>query len=223
MIIFGVFLFLINKNQLEDKIFISLFALFLLIVLITPFISINYNFMRFYQQILILLSPFCIYGLFYILRFNRFNVREIVICIILILYFIFSLFLVFNIIGGTTNYLSISLNNIGEEYNKYYSHNGEVLSNTWIIENTRGIINVDAYTRTRLYLGEENPQSRIISSVLPKHINNNSYVFSGYSNKINTFNFASFKGNSISFNFPEQFLKNNKDILYNNGGSEIFR
>ncbi len=49
------------------------------------------------------------------------------------------------------------------------------------------------------------------------------YVYSSYTNTIKKRAFVSYKGETISYNFPTEFLNQNKNKIYNNRESELFK
>ena len=225
-LIFGVFcLFIKRKDHNLNFIVLNIACfLILIILLILPFISIQYDVIRTYQQVLILLSGTAMFGALIMLKkIPKIN-AEILLSIFLIFYFL-ALSGIFHQISGGTD-VDLRLNNVGLEYSPYYVHKIEIESSVWLknYSNIQNRINSDGRAFTRLFLSF-NPliSYRLTKDVQPPLINKNNYVYSSYSNNFDEISYKFFKGGIISFNFPTDFLNDNKNLIYNNGGSEIFK
>jgi len=225
-IILGIFyLFIKRKNYNLNFIILNISCFSILaFLLVLPFISIQYDVIRTYQQILILLSIIAIFWAPTIFkRIPKIN-SEIFISIFLIFYFLALSGVFYQISGGTG--ASMRLNNIGFEYGSYYVHQTEEKSGIWMSSyiGKNVIINADGGANTRIRLiASSFPSFSIVKEVHPKKIVKNSYVYLTYQNKIEGLSFKSYNGKSFSFNFPTEFLNDNKNKIYNNGGSEIFK
>jgi uncharacterized membrane protein len=196
-----------------------IFLLFLIAILILPVISASYSSARLYIQTLILLVPFSLYGLDWILGKIKIKHKEIMISILLIVYFLLITGWIFQFIGGY--YPEYNLSNAGDLYERKYFKKSDFISAKWISSAT-GKINSDYPSGTILFVSGYNYNS-IERDISPANIGQNSYVYSSYTNKHRGRAFEIFQNTDISFNFPIQFLDNNKNKIYNNGGSEIFK
>jgi hypothetical protein len=49
------------------------------------------------------------------------------------------------------------------------------------------------------------------------------YSYLTYSTKIKNLGFISIKSEPIGYNYPIKFIDENKNLIYNNGGLEIFK
>jgi hypothetical protein len=65
--------------------------------------------------------------------------------------------------------------------------------------------------------------NHISINLLPKFVDKNSYIYSNYVNKVFSRETLAYQEESIVLNFPTEFLNENKNKIYNNGGSEIFK
>ena len=59
--------------------------------------------------------------------------------------------------------------------------------------------------------------------MLPVTIRKDTYVYLDYSNVKNRKNTIFYKGDLITYDYPVEFLNENKNLIYSNGGSEIFK
>ena len=119
----------------------------------------------------------------------------------------------------------MNLNNFGEEYDRFYTHESEVKSLEWLSKyyNQKDKIYLDRYAILKVYSFSKINEKNILKYILPSIIDKNAYVYSSYTNKINKTTRVNYKNNFLEYNFPTEFLNGNKNKIYNNGGSEIFK
>ena len=221
------FLFLLfNQNLLDQEflfmVFLSISMIGLIIFL--PYISKAYNFERLFQQSLIFLSiPSVIF--FRKLFKNNKNLFFIFILLIYLIYSLYNLGGFFIFYGGDP---PENLYNSGSAYNAMYSHKQEISSILWI-GNTKkddSMIYLDTYSELKLY-SFGNPELKHEKQIIPPLLNKNSYIYSSYSNTILNTNYwdvrERFNKGTLTFNFPNHFLNENKNNVYNNGGSKIYK
>jgi len=224
-IILGIFLFFIyswkDKKKTLLKIIIISFLIFLVTFIFLPLFSFYYDLPRFYQQFLIILSLFSPLGLFFILKSTFKNKSYFIVALFFILYFLISLGVIYQLTGGIN--ATMRLNNIGFEYDSQYSHINELKSASWFIKNNNGeYLYLDNYANLRFLLVKRTELKRK-SDIIPSIIQKKSYVYSSYMNSIKEVTIKIFNGMSFSFDYPKSFLDYNKNKIYNNGGSEIFK
>lgn len=82
---------------------------------------------------------------------------------------------------------------------------------------------VNCRADSRLWLVTNINKNRIIESVLPLTMDKKAYVYSSYTSIIKKRAFVSYKGEIISYNFPTEFLNQNKNKIYNNRESGLFK
>jgi hypothetical protein len=63
----------------------------------------------------------------------------------------------------------------------------------------------------------------MLKDVLPSTIDRKAYVYSTYVNNNKNRTFAYYNSKIIGYNFPKDFLIKNKNKIYSDGSSEIFR
>jgi uncharacterized membrane protein len=179
---------------------------------------------RAYQQILVILSLPAVIGSLLIFKFfKKKHLRIFSVLIIFIFYFLFLSDFIPQVVGGT--YSPMQLNNYGNGYDEWYVHKTEVNSAGWLLKESddKDLIYVDvrAVSRTLLLTGKSN--NEIINIILPQTIDKKAYVYSGYINTVKKRGFVSVQGDIISYNFPTEFLNQNKNKIYNNGDSEVYK
>ena len=227
-IIVGVFYLLFTqfkKRKIDiEYILMILDCVFLVgVMLFVPYISIAYNFERLYQQALVILSlPAVIGGLVLFRFFKKENIKIILMTIIFIWYFLPYSGFTSQLFGGEPQ---MNLNNFGEGYDRFYTHGSEVKSLEWLSKyyNQKDEIYLDEYAVLKAYFFPGINKKNIIKDVLPSTIGKNAYVYSSYVNTINKRTFIDYELKVMGYNFPTEFLNQNKNLIYNNGRSEVFK
>jgi uncharacterized membrane protein/photosystem II stability/assembly factor-like uncharacterized protein len=199
--------------------------LVLIAVMILPFASIEYDLMRTYQQVLMILSLPAVLGCFVIFKFfKKENLETFVILSVFLFYFLFISAFIPQIVGGPQD-SSMQLNNFGRGYDEFYVHKSEIKSASWLFNNRANdeLIYADKPASCKLWFFSNVGVNKITGNIFPSTIDKNSYVYSSYTNTIKKRAFVSIKSETISYNFPTEFLNQNKNKIYNNGESEIFK
>jgi uncharacterized membrane protein len=207
-----------------------LFAAATLIVLvaevIVPVVSEDYGILRAFMQGLLILSPILAYGSLVVFAKlgGRWAARA---AIGLALFLFVSLSgLLSQLLGGYQQQLS--LDNSGLYYDVYYPHTQEIVGINWLRDHIppRVATSVQSETFTdefefqelRIYNGI-NPANDIFPTLLRR----NSYVFLGFATVRHGRATFAYKGNLITYSYPTSFLTRTKDLLFNDGGAEIYR
>jgi len=227
-ILIGVFyllFFQLKKQKISaEYIVMSLGSILLLgIVIIAPYISLGYNVERLFQQILVLLSLPAVLGVLVVFKFlkNK-NTKFLLIAIMFLWFFlVFSGFTI-QLVGGEPRR---NLSNFGEEHDRFYSYESEVKSLEWLSKyyNQKDEIYLDEFAILKAYSFSRINEKNVLKYILPSIIDKNAYVYSSYTNKINKTTRVIYKSNFLEYNFPTEFLNDNKNKIYNNRGSEIFK
>ena len=227
-IIVGVLWLLFAKykkgTNSAEYIIMTLFGLLLLgAITILPLTPIFYDFERTYQQMLVILSLPTVLGGLLIFKFLKKNYRLLFILMIFILYYAFHSGLIpYNIVGAE---VPLQLNNFGGMYDELYVHKTEIKSSEWLFNNRTNneFIYADAHASYKLWFSRKIDIDKIIRDVFPPVIDKKAYVYSSYTNTIEKRGFVHIKGSMIGYNFPSDFLNQNKNKIYNNGSTEIFK
>lgn len=227
LIIIGVLYLLFTqfKEQKIDREFIimCLIGVFLVVaIVILPFASISYDLSRTFQQLLTVLSLPAVFGGLLIFKFFKENIKIFMILVIfLYIFLIFSGF-IGQVTGGAPAYAQ--LNNYGFTYDGVYTHTTEIKSANWLFNNynNKNLIFVGNGAANKLLLSKK--YLNIVRKVIfPSLIYKNAYIYTSYTNIIGKKTLAVFQGNQFNYNYPIKFLNENKNKIYNNGGSEIFK
>lgn len=216
----GGMLFFRSKNKYDLEYVIASFVCILMIALmiLLPGVSVSYGLLRLFQQTLILLGlPVALGSLLIFVKIRKVNSLYLV-AIVSVFFFLGLSGFISEVTGGY--YPQLNLRNKGIYYDAYYVHENEVASIKWLshsmIENFT--VQADPITRDKL-LAYGNIFT--LTGNFPQIIRESAYVYAGY---FNTFgNTVVSADRSLIIKFPIEFLDNNKDLVYNNGLSKIYK
>lgn len=188
---------------------------------VLPGSAVDYGLLRLFQQNLIFLSLPIILGFFCIFSLiTKDHKKQLALCtgILLFFYLILSGFFPQFTGGGRA---PLSLDNYGLYYS-YYTHAQEVYSSQWLAENGNLNLPIQAALFSDIKMLAYGHLEASIE-VLPETTKKESYVYLNYEN-VKTGNILEvINGDVIYYHFPMEFLDQNKNLIYNNGGSEIYR
>lgn len=190
------------------------------LVIIHPTLGEAYNLSRVYLQILFIAS---LGGILFITdiipKINQ-TVKYTIVSVLFSLMFILFSGVSAEVIGGTA---FLHLHNYGDDYDKFYTHDQEVKSAQWLSSHydTNQFIFTDEISNLRLQSFGNITSAFPI--VLPSAMYKNSYVYVRFANIARLRTDVSANGINILYSFPIDFLNKNKNLIYNNGGSSIYR
>ena len=81
----------------------------------------------------------------------------------------------------------------------------------------------DWYTKRKIYYADVSIPEWTYGTVLPSAVDKDSYVYAGFTNTRRHAAYTFFKGHELMYNFPLEFFDNNKDLIYDNGDSRIYK
>lgn len=230
-IVFGVFALLyrsIKEKRTNTSLVLSFTALTLLLAtILLPFFAVSYAQTRTFQHLLIVMSGAIVYLVLLFKRRSRKYVMNIL-GLVVVIYYVLMVNII-PAIGGTTK-SPMALSNQGQEYDLYYVHVADEKAATWYVEHVINSLDQhpfligDSYARYKMRLFSTARTSESMSSdIMPATITKKSYVWSTYSNSSTSEANTSFKSNLMTYEFPEQFLEENKNMIYSNGPSTFYR
>lgn len=213
----------ILKNVPVEYIALSLSGIIILVgQTVLPASAIDYGLLRLFQQNLLFLCLPIFLGLFLVVSlFVRTPKKQLITCAIILVFFFLTLSGFFpQVTGGGRPQLA--LNNSGLYYDSYYTHAEDVASGHWLSQNLDSQYTIQAahFSDIRLL-----PYGRISTNIglIPQTTRRDSYVFLNYYNVKHGNILETVDGYIIYYTYPIDFLNENKDLIYNNGGSEIYR
>lgn len=195
------------------------------VMIALPYVSKAYNFDRLYMQTYILLAPITVVGVYFLLsriiKKKRLAIAGVL--LIVAITFLYTKGLMWQVVGGKAD---MWLNNHGSTYSIVYVHRGEVLSAQWMLQradpsqliytNTAGGNILTAYSDERVI-------DRMVASTFPQAITRESYVYLPNSVVQHGVSFHYYRATNIAYPYPTDFLRDNKNKLYSNDNSAIYK
>lgn len=219
--IYFIYLF-IKKSviSLEYFLLITISIGMIVMIIVIPNISLRYNIDRLYLQVMFFVSPILVSGLSRLLVFLNKNYKFFIISAIISLYFLTNTNIQSYFTGG---FIPLTLNNSGDDYNKFYTHESEISATKWlsIYRHPGYYIEADPLASLRFQAFSDIQQTK--QSILPEVINPKSYVYTSYTNNKKGLTWIMIEGNSLSIESPNNFLASEKAIIYNNNSVKIYK
>ncbi len=223
VLIMGILL-IKGKLEREYSAFSIVFLGLVILMLVLPSVSVDYNLERLYQQGLILLSmPIVIGALFFFKSLGeRFSM--VLVSFVIFSYLLLNIGIIERVFNGTP---SVIFENMGGHYDRYYVSAPEVAGakrlqkfiNSYDLSITRsdryGFLRVLGYTNLSL--------TSFSSDVFPETLQDGSYVYLSKTNVQKSTAYGLYKDYVFSYNYPIKYLDLQKDLLYSNNSSRIYR
>jgi uncharacterized membrane protein len=226
-IVFVIFRRLLNRPMETDFVMVVLGSLtFIILQIAMPFLSVEYGLLRAFQQSLLVLGLFVAIGtVVIVMPFKQLWLQNIAPAAIALLFFISSTSAVGQLLGGYTPQLH--LNNSGTYYDIYYLHQGEITAIDWLASRmhngdtkVQSEIQSDRYALTKLRAISD---LHVRDDIAPGLIRKNSYVFLSNANVTKGQATVTYNSDLVTYKYPREFLQKNKNLVYSNGYSEIYR
>lgn len=214
---------ILEKGVPVEYIALSYSALFVMVgQTVLPAVAINYGLLRLFQQNLLFLSLpiFLGFASLFSIIFKDIKKQYYLVAFTLLMFFLVLSGVIPQITGGTRPLMY--LNNSGLYFDSYLVHAEEVYSSRWISQYSGAKIPVQAAHFSDIKMiayGKLAPYIELLPETTKRH----SFVYLNYDN-VRTENILEIVyGDVIYYKFPMQFLRNNKNLIYSNGGSQIYK
>lgn len=196
-------------------------GLLLFLVLLVPGMASYFGPVRAFQQSLILLAPLFLVGGVFVLKALRH--REVICACLIAVFFAFQSSLVQGIVRGAPLIAdSYVFSNSGSYYNFYYTQDAEVSSARWLGRQDPATVYADDVAALRLKSFAGIRDSR--NAIKPSSITKTGYVYLDYRNWVQkAVEYDADNLYYLKYRLPERFLNSNKDLIYNNGSSAIYK
>jgi uncharacterized membrane protein len=189
---------------------------------VLPASAIDYGLLRLFQQNLILLAlPISLISVTVISFFVRADRLQIgIYALLLIVFFLVLSGFIPQVTGGGRP--PLPLDNYGFYYDAYYTHAEEVSAIDWLAaHNAKSPIQSDHYFSSVKILAYGNEGA--ITGLLSQTIQKDSYVYLNYNNVKTSTVIEFINSNVFYYHLSTQFLHTEKNLIYNDGGSEIYK
>lgn len=200
--------------------------LMLVVITALPVLSAEYGLLRAFQQSLLFVGLCIVLGNLALLKKAGERVALMCTAAFTILFMISSTGLVTQALGGYD--AQLHLNNAGASYDLYYMHRGDILATEWLLREmqVKGIhayqsglaVNVLPLLPRDLTDGVE-----VLRSIYPGLVRTQSYVLVGPMMLTDGRGTLIYNGDVLTYVYPRAFLDENKNLLYTNGSSAVYR
>ncbi len=218
--------FLRRKLDLEYGLMAIASLLFILALVLLPVLSVEYGIMRAFEQSLVFMGIFIVLGSLAWPLGASDRVR-IGIGAVMAVVFLYSSTGVFTQALGAYG-PQLHLNNSGDYYDEYYLHRGEVLGVEWLseIKSNDPHFEYQASVQSDRFLSSKVSSiagTNVLFDIYPGLVRKYAYVFLGYANIHKRVSATDYNDSSFFYSYPVDFLDEQKDRLYDNGDSRVYR
>jgi hypothetical protein len=200
-------------------------AVMLVAVTILPDLSVDYGVLRVFQEALIVLAPVLVAGaIAFFQLFGEIWAPRIAAAVCVGI-FISTTGLLPQVLGGYP--AQLSLNNSGEYYDSYYTHQQEVAAVQWLSHQYDVLPSEVQATHSQdrfLFTAPSDVTGQqFIEDAYPPLIRLDTWVILDYSILHTGLAAASYDGDLILYRYPTGILRQYKNLVYNNAGAEIYK
>jgi uncharacterized membrane protein len=219
----------IRRRVSHELVFLALGSLVMVgLFTIFPALSLDYGALRAFQEALILVAPLLVVGSLAVFSPFGEKWRFRISAVVCLGFFVSTIGLLPQVLGGYP--AQLSLNNSGEYYDTYYMHPQDVAAVNWLAGKPgvlpdglqaslgAGTADMFAFNSPATVNG-----AQYVEDLYPVLIKNSSWVLLNYSIVHTGRAPLDSDGELIFYAYPKQLLEDNKNLVYNNGGDEIYR
>jgi uncharacterized membrane protein len=218
------------RRRMSREIFYFCVGTIFMLALVTEFpdLSVDYGILRVFQEALILIAPVLVLGSIVTFRpFGELWATRIaaVICISI---FISTTGLLPQITGGYP--AQLNLNNSGLYYDLYYTHPQEVSAVNWLARQpdvpavlAAGVQASDPSNRFTFTSPSDITGSEYTMDMYPTLVTRSGWIILSYDAVHTGQATTGYNGNLLTYVYPIELLQINKNLVYNNGGAEIYK
>lgn len=188
---------------------------------VLPILSVEYGLLRAFQQALVFLGLFAVLGTL-ALPVGGEERRQWVAAGLVLAFFLSTTGVLTQLTGGYE--AQLHLDNSGSYYDQYYVHRGERLSTSWFASGRAagtlppGDVQANPLLSEQLGLGAD-PRN----GIYPGIVRVGSYVILGDPTVTRGVASLSYEGTQFEYAYPVGFLDSEKDVIYANNDSRIYR
>lgn len=192
--------------------------LFIAINVILPILSTEYGVYRAIQQAMVIMALFVVVGITYLNQLI-FKKNDWLATVIVWAFIWYSTSFIPQFFGG--NKPMLYLNNLGNYYDFYLTHDTEVAGIKWLAGVTgKTEVQADSFSQLKM---KSMTKIGLSENIFPRLIKKNSFVFLGFTNVTQQRATIKYDGDSINYFFEMPFFDDNKNLIYNNGEVRIYK
>ena len=194
-------------------------------VTVLPDLSVDYGILRVFQESLIVLAPVLVSGSIAIFRAFGEAWAPKLAAALCVGFLISTTGLLPQVLGDYP--AQLSLNNSGPYYNDYYVHPQEAAGTQWL-SSQLGVLpsGLQATHATNRFLFTSPGTvtgKQFVEDAFPSLLRQHAWVILDYSILHGGLASVSYDGDIIPYKYPVRVLSQNKNLVYDNGGMEIYR
>ncbi len=190
-----------------------------------PDLSVDYGVLRVFQESLIMIAPILVTGAMAVFRplGDRWGPRTAAAVGVGI--FVSTTGLLPQTLGGYA--AQLNLNNSGSYYDSYYVHPQEVAGTQWLSRQVgvlpSGVQATHASNRFLFTSLSKVTGEQFIEDAYPALLRQHAWIILDYSILHTGLASVSYDGDIITYKYPVKILRDSKNLVYNNGGMEVYR
>ncbi len=195
------------------------------LITLLPYLSAEYGLLRAFQESLIFTAPVLVVGSLMLFRPLGERVSFALATAVCFVFFISTTGLLPQALGGYP--AQLNLDNSGSYYNTYFVHPQELEAVAWLAgkpgvlpDGIQADANSDRFNFTSLndVVGDQ-----VILDNFPALVERRSWVILSYANLHADTATTTYNSDLIAYKYPRAFLSATKNLVFNNGGTEIFK
>jgi uncharacterized membrane protein len=194
-------------------------SVMLVVSIAIPYISLGYDLIRIYEQTAVFLSVFLVVGGMLISQLTKIN-KHIILLIILIPYFLFTTFAAYEVLGLHETYI---LNSKANDADYDVINEQETIASLWLEQNMDGIsliYTADSYSANILFSQGLISDKLVNSANFDNHGDTAGYIYLSTNNVVNQKFVVGNEAYDIN-KFAD--ILNERDLIFSDGGSEIYK
>jgi uncharacterized membrane protein len=210
----------------RDFFFLSLASVVMVgAITVLPGLSVSYGLLRAFQQALFLVAPVLVSGSFFIFfPLGRVWAGRAAGAVALVLLFS-TIGVMPQLLGGYP--AQLNLNNSGFYYSVYYLHPQEIAALGWLGGQPdtlpAGVQADNTSDRYTFKTPSDISGGQLITDVYPTLLRKSTWTLLGYSAVHTGLEWFIQDGDFVPYRYPMPVLNTNKDLVYNNGGTRIYK
>jgi hypothetical protein len=195
------------------------------LITILPELSVEYGVLRAFQEALIMIAPLLVIGSLTVFSPLGEVWRARAATVVCLGFFFSTIGLMPQLLGGYPPQLN--LNNSGQYYNNYYVHPQELAAVNWLAGKP-GVLptGLEASTppdRFDFTAPSDVTGRQFVIPAFPTLIERKAWLLLDYATVRTQVATADIDSDLINYRFPMALVENSKNLVYNNGGAEIFK
>lgn len=206
----------INDYTIAIITFIGLTLVIMMVAI--PFLQIHYNLTRLFLQVYITLSVFTV--LVVSMLFQKFKINEKWLVFLISIFFLFQTGFIDQFTGG---YKRITLNSEPADHYLYLINTSETYSARWLkkVRKPDDLIQADNMANLRLQSFADSNSNN--TKIFPLSLKKDTFVYLIKVNIVDNMAFLQYQNQTIKYEYPIDFINKNKNLIYSNQGSRVYR